>query len=135
MAKHSKKQTYNAQDNAAVKQAFDPNQYTAVPKKHKGSKGFLIFLGVLVAIIAVVYLLGVWVFTFMFMPNSKISLLDVSLKTSDAVEQELSSNFQTFSIDVAGSDLNFRIDAASAGINADSSKIVKDALSSVNTWQ
>ena len=135
MAKHSKEQAKYPEANSAVKQAFDPNQYTSVPKNHKGSKGFLIFLGVILAIIAIVYLLGVWLFTFMFMPNSKISSFDVSLKTADAVEQELTSNFQTFSIDVTGSDMNFKIDAASAGISADTKKIVKDALANVDTWQ
>ncbi len=138
MPKHVKQTTQTdsyAQGGSNVKPAFDPNQYTEIPKKHKGSRGLLIFFGVVLAIIAVVYLLGVWLFTFMFMPNSKISSFDVSLKTADAVEKELTSNFETFSITVTGSDLNFKIDAASAGISADTNKIVKDALSNVDTWQ
>lgn len=134
MAKHSK-QTQYIPENAAVKQAFDPNQYAPVPKKRKGSRALLITLGVIVAILVLAYLIGVWLFTFMFMPNSKISSFDVSLKTATSVEQELSSNFKSFSINVTGSDLNFKIDAASAGISADTNKIVKDALANVDTWR
>lgn len=138
MAKHIKQQPTNkAQypDNGAVKSAFATKNLKEVSKKNKKARGVLIFFAVLVAILAVVYLLGVWIFTFVFMPNSKIAMSDVSCKTADSVEQELSTNFETFSISVSGSDLNFKIDAASSGISADTKKIVEDALASVNTWK
>ena len=138
MAKHvrqpSQSDTY-VQATPTVKQAFDPNQYQEVPKAHKGSRGLLIFLAVCVSIIAVIYFLGVWFFTFTFMPNSSIASSDVSFRSADEVEQELSTKFETFSISVTGSDLNFKVDAASAGISADTKKIVDNALLSVNTWK
>ena len=109
-------------------------EYVQMPKQ-KGGKGGWIALGVVIGIIAIVYLIGAWIFTFMFLPNSKIASMDVSLKTVDAVQQELNDSFSTFSIAVKGSDLNFKVDATNAGVSADTSKIVKDALASVNTWK
>ena len=107
--------------------------FKAMPQQ-KSKKGGLIALGVVVGVLALIYLLGAWLSTFMFMPNSKISSLDVSLKTADAVQQELNYNFETFSVNVTGSGLNFKAEASNAGITADTGKIVKDALKTVDPW-
>ena len=139
MAKHSREQAapqqqYQTQSYANTSRVNPAVAYAQMPKQKRG-KGGWIALGVIVGIIAIVYLVGAWIFTFMFLPNSKIASLDVSMKTADSVQQELTTNFNTFAVDVTGSGLNFKVDAANAGISADTNKIVKDALSSVNTWK
>ena len=139
MAKHSRRQAAPQQQyqNQVYAQGSNVNPavaYAQMPKKKRG-KGGWIALGVIVVLIALAYLIGAWLFTFMFLPNSKIASLDVSMKTSDAVQQELNSSFNSFSINVTGSGLDFKVDAATAGVSADTSKIVKDALSSVDIWK
>ncbi len=133
MAKHSKQQMQPQASNTSDSKGFDYSQYAPTPKKRKSFRTVWIIIGALITTIALLYLLGVWVFSFMFLPNSKISSIDVSFKTADTVEQELASYFEAFSVDVTGPDLNFKVDATSANISADTKKIVQDVLLNVDT--
>lgn len=138
MPKHSKpqittQQQYMSQESPQRGNINPAVAYSQIPKKKHG-RGAWVALGIIVGILAIIYMVGAWLFTFMFLPNSTISSLDVSMKTSDSVKLELTKSFETFSIDVTGSGLDFQVDASNAGISADTSKIVKDALAGVNIW-
>lgn len=124
---------------AAQQQAYQPSGYTpsevSVAKKNGNpKKKAAIICGVIVGILVVVYLAGVVMFNFMFMPNSKLSSLDLSMKTAEAVKSELDSNFNSFSVVVSGSDLNFKVDAKTTNFKADTDTITKTAIQSENAW-
>ena len=58
-------------------------------KRHRGLKIFGITVGIILGVLAVVYLAGVFIFMGRFFPNSSIIDMDISGKTPEEVHQML----------------------------------------------
>ncbi len=140
MAKHAQQNAGKTQtmprvdtiDSSTVNDHYPVGMPMKEEKNHK--KTAAIVIGVVLGILLLVYLAGGLAFNYMFMPNSKISSLDVSLKTTEAVKSDLDSNFHNFSVKVTGSDLDFTVDSKNANVKVDVQKIVDEAIASVNSW-
>lgn len=70
--------------------------------KGRGSKVALIVVGVLVGLVAAVYLLGVLTFSFVFMPGTTVDGADVSLKFASEVAADKASGIGAFQAQVVG---------------------------------
>ncbi len=105
-----------------------------IKKKSRAPRAFAIFLGGLVAILLVVYLIGAGVFHFFFLPRTTLATEDISFKTSTDVATILEDHFANFDVAVKGSDLDFSVNASSAKISANTGTIATTALETSNPW-
>ncbi len=105
-----------------------------IPQEGKGRKRALISLGVLVAVLAVMYLAGVFVFSGRFFPNTTISHLDISLKTPTEVSAILDDAVGGYDFEVSGQGLDLKLSAAEIGMVLDSETVSNDVMKDVNAW-
>ncbi len=111
------------------------NGKISIKKNHRGLRIFGITLGVIVAVLLAVYLAGVAVFHFLFLPRTTLAIEDISFKTSTDVANILEDHFSNFDIKVKGSDLDFSVTASTAKISANTGTIATSALESANPWK
>ena len=124
-----------ATSSAAVKPAFDFDTGADEEKKRsKKLKIVAIVFAILIALLAITYFAGVAVFSQIYLPQTKISSLDISLKSPEEVASHLSKDFENFNVHVKGADLDFQVDANNSKITADTQAIAIGALKDTNIW-
>ena len=100
-------------------------------KDHKGLKIAGIVVGVLLAILAVVYGVGAWFFGGHFYPNTTINGIDVSLKAPAEVQNQLASTLQNYELEITGPDYALTIAGKDISYGLDPSH---DMLAAFNKW-
>jgi hypothetical protein len=100
-------------------------------RKKRHRRAALIIVGILVAM----YLIGVAVFSNIFMPRTTIGNLDASLKTSAVVEQELDQEVAKYNLTVTNANgFSYQANAQETGMNLDSAAVVKAMHKHQNPW-
>lgn len=93
-----------------------------------------IVLGVIVALLAVVYLAGALVFMDRFLPRTTVGDLDVSLKSSAEVQGMLADVIDDYVLKVEGQGFSLKLSAAEAGIRLDGRAATDAMHASANAW-
>ncbi len=134
--------SYSAENAVLVSEdaaSLDPAPELSNEKKEARRKKHLkvagIVSGSVIGAVAVVYLVGVAVFSFLFMPNTVISGTDISFKSVDDVEQVLNQKIGDYSFSVIGQGIRLNMSAEEAGLGIDSDTISQEMLHSVNAWE
>lgn len=112
-------------------------EFEGIPKKkkHAGLKAAGITLGVLVAVVAIVYVAGAFVFTGRFLPNTTIGSYDVSMKTDEEVSAMLESIASDYQLDIVGGGFSYRTTGEGIGLSVDSASIIQAMHDDLNAWQ
>lgn len=82
---------------------------------------------VVVAVLVVIYIAGVVVFSTRFYPNTTMGKFDLSMKTFDEVADELDSAEKNYSLAISGQGFSTSIDSEEGGVQIDSSKVASSA--------
>lgn len=93
-----------------------------------------IVLGVIVALLAVVYLAGALVFMDRFLPRTTVGDLDVSLKSSAEVQGLLADVIDDYVLKVEGQGFSLKLSAAEAGMRLDGRAATDAMHASANVW-
>ena len=93
-----------------------------------------IVLGVIVALLAVVYLAGALVFMDRFLPRTTVGDLDVSLKSSAEVQGLLADVIDDYVLKVEGQGFSLKLSAAEAGMRLDGRAATDAMHASANAW-
>ncbi len=93
-----------------------------------------IVFGILLAIVAVLYVGGAVVFMDRFMPNTTAGELDLSLKSSSEVESLLVETINDYALKVDGQGFSLKLSSKDAGLKLDAKTITDSMHSSVNPW-
>ena len=101
---------------------------------HKPLKVLGIVLGVIVALLAVVYLAGALVFMDRFLPRTTVGDLDVSLKSSAEVQGMLADVIDDYVLKVEGQGFSLKLSAAEAGMRLDGRAATDAMHASANAW-
>ena len=102
--------------------------------RRRPAKVIGIVLGVIVAVLAVVYLAGAFVFMDRFLPNTTVGDLDLSFKSSVEAQGMLSDVVDDYKLKVDGQGFALTLSASDAGMKLDA-KAVTDAIhSDANPW-
>jgi lipoprotein-anchoring transpeptidase ErfK/SrfK len=91
-------------------------------------------IGVLIAILAVIYLAGVFYFSNRFFPNTNIGSVDVSLMSYADAKEAVSDDIDNYSLTLSGEDFELTVTSNEGGFNFDSSGVVNEAASDMNAW-
>lgn len=102
--------------------------------RRKPLKVLGIVLGVIVALLAVVYLAGALVFMDRFLPRTTVGDLDVSLKSSAEVQGMLADVIDDYVLKVEGQGFSLKLSAAEAGMRLDGRAATDAMHASANAW-
>ena len=102
-------------------------------KPGKGRKVPKPLIIVLVALVAI-YGIGVAVWSGVFMPNTKVNGVDVSLKSTAALAEENANRMKTYSLDVTGENVNATIKASDVDLTVNYGDYAREAMSKVSPW-
>lgn len=123
---------------AAASGGYVPTfQVSATPpgaKKRRALKIFGITVASLVALVALVYLAGVFIFMGRFFPHSTIIGMDISGKTPEEVHEMLDGVLGDYTFKVEGHGLDLTLSAKDMGMSLDSKSIADNLLSQMNPW-
>lgn len=111
---------------------FSPEMHQR-PKRKVG-KVLGITFGVIFAILIAAYCGVALYFGSHFMPKTKLGSADVSLMSTSDVEKQLTSSLSDYKLSITGNGFNLSLTASDMGLTIDSSKVVKNALKTVNNW-
>lgn len=115
---------------------FVPAFDVATEKKSgKVLKGIGIGLGVLVGIVAIVYVAGIAVFSNWFLPQTTVGPIDVSLKTSEEAVQLIDDYIANYKLDIVGGTFSYRATADKLGLATDSQSTVKSMHNELEAWK
>lgn len=98
-------------------------------------KVFGIVLGVIVAVVALVYVAGAVVFMGRFFPNTVVRGTDISLKTPEEVQQLLENSVENYSLSVSGLGFSLDLTAQEAGLALDGLTIAQSMMKDVDPWR
>ncbi len=104
-------------------------QASAAPHFDQGKKRNpkVIAAAVVVAVLVVIYLVGVVVFSTHFYPNTTMGKFDFSMKTFDEAIAELDSAEESYALAISGQGFTSSISSEEGGVQIDSSKVVSSA--------
>lgn len=102
-------------------------------KKQRLPRWAVVLLTVAGSVVAL-YLVGVAVFSNVFLPNSKILGRNVSLRTVQEVASGLSDRTDAYKLAVTGDGLDLTIPAADIDLSFDAEAYVHDAIAETNPW-
>lgn len=114
-------------------QAF-PAQGQPAEEAKRFNKVPLIVVGIIVAVLLVVYLAGVFVFSGRFYPNTKAGTLNISLKTPAEVCTMMDDALSDYTVQVRGQNVRLDLTSADISLDMDSQTIAHDMMASVNPW-
>lgn len=97
-------------------------------------KAVLIALGVIVALLAIAYAAGVFVFHERFYPQTTLGALDISMSTHQEASSALAAIEDDYEVQVKGEGLDLVVDVKDGGVSIDSDAVVNSAASDVNPW-
>ena len=100
----------------------------------KGKKIALIVLGVLVSIVAIVYLAGFAAFSFMFMPNTTLDGQDVSLTLATDVASALETKAANYEAKVSGDGIETTLKGTDVSLAFDEEAYAKSIISQQHAY-
>ena len=121
-------------DDAKPSSGKGKGRHAAPSKKGKGGKVALIVLGVLLGIVAVAYLAGFAVFSFMFMPNTTLDGADVSLTLATDVASALETKAANYEAKVTGDGIDLTLKGADVELSFDEDAYAKSIISQQHAW-
>ena len=110
------------------------NDAARAAKRKRGHKIFGITMGIIVAVLLAAYLIGAFVFSGRFFPNTRIADIDISLKTPDEVHALLDEKVGGYTFEVSGQGLDVELTGQDVGISLDAAAISSDIMSRNNIW-
>lgn len=87
-----------------------------------------------VAGLAAVYLGGVAVWSNVFMPNTSVNGVDVSLETPASVARQQTVATSSYALAVSGEGLDLKVSASDVDLSCDVDAFARDALAQTNAW-
>ena len=102
--------------------------------KRSGARVALIVLGVIAALLLIVYIAGVVVFSGRFYPNTVMGALDVSMKPFSEASSMVAEAERDYELTVSGQGLDLVVSSAQGGMSVDSNAVVDSAKSDMNVW-
>lgn len=114
-----------------------PEHDTRGPSRQKPAftkKTGLIVGGVVVALLAVVYLVGVLAFMDRFMPDTTVMGKDVSLKTTAEVQDMLTDVAKSYQLNVSGQDFALTLASADLGTAINSESVTSAMHADASPW-
>lgn len=119
--------------------AYDGSAVEAYKKKRNQKKRTRkiagVAAGIVIAVLAIVYIAGALFFSSHYLPNTSIGDDDISLMTADAVASDLKAESQSYTMQVTGEGLDFTIDATDSGVNIDAESVADNAMSAFSAWE
>lgn len=103
-------------------------------KSRKPLKVFGIVVGVIVALLVVVYLAGAFVFMDRFLPRTTVGDLDASFKSSAEVQSMLTDVIDDYVLKVDGQGFALTLSAKDAGMKLDGRAVTDAMHEDVNPW-
>ena len=97
-------------------------------------KAVFIALGIFIAILAIAYGAGVFVFHDRFYPQTALGSLDISMNTRDEAVAQLSSVEADYEVAVSGEGLDFVVSAEDGGVSIDVDAVISSAAHDANPW-
>ena len=91
-------------------------------------------VAIAVGVVCAVYLLGVAVFSNVFMPNTTVNGEDVSLRSASSVGEEAKSSMADYTLSVSGDNVSLDISGNDIDLSANADNFASDAMSQVNAW-
>ncbi|MBQ9001335.1 MAG: L,D-transpeptidase/peptidoglycan binding protein [Eggerthellaceae bacterium] len=130
-------ESVSGQVEAAESGAFVAAGFGQIPaeKRRRGLKAFGIAVGVIAAVLLVVYIVGAVVFMGRFLPNTRIGDHDISMKTDAEVVALLDGIAADYQLDVLGGGFAYRTTGEGIGLSIDSAGIVRAIHEDENPWQ
>ena len=98
------------------------------------ASGFLRAIGVTLIAAAAIYLAGVVLFTFYFMPNTSINGESVSFMLASEVAERHTSRTQEYTLHVSGQGLDMDVHAEDVNLRSDGLAFVTDARDQLDPW-
>ena len=105
-----------------------------VERKRRNRKIAAITGGVIVALLAIVYGVGVFFFSGHFLPNTWIGREDISLQSAEEVREYLGDVTDSYVLEVDGDGFELRLAASEIGLAVDAESVVNSMLSSTSPW-
>lgn len=123
----------------AYRPAFDPEtgESFSMPnstKKGSAKKATLIAVGIVVVLLAGLYLGGSMYFQDRFFPNTKLGSIDVSFKNAQQIEEVLSSQAEDYSLQVTGDDFDLTLSAEDLGFSFQKDADIDQLYANRNPW-
>lgn len=103
-------------------------------RRKKSLKIFGIVMGSIVGLLAVAYLVGVFVFMGRFFPNTAIASHDISLKTPEEVHAVLDEAVGDYAFRVKGQGIDLSLTAKEVGMTLDAKAVTEGIMTDVNAW-
>lgn len=97
-------------------------------------KAVFIALGIFIAILAIAYGAGVFVFHERFYPQTSLGSLDISMNTREEAAEQLTAVESNYEVAVSGEGLDFVVSAEDGGVSIDADAVISSAASDVNPW-
>ncbi len=105
----------------------------AKPKRSAG-KIAAIVIGVILAVLAVVYVAGAIFFMGRFMPNTHVGGMDLSLRPISDVKQDIDQTISNYELSVEGQGFALDLSSEDTGIVVDSQAIVESMHQDTSPW-
>lgn len=93
-----------------------------------------IVLGAIVAVLLMVYLAGVFVFTGRFYPNTNAASLDISFRTPAEVCTMMDDSLADYTVQVRGQNVRLDLTATDLALDMDSQAITRGMMANRNPW-
>jgi len=107
----------------------------ALKRRRNGLKVFGVTVGILVAVLLLVYVIGAVIFMGRFLPSTFIGGKDVSMKSNEEVVAALNDVVSDYRLDIVGGGFSYRLTGADVGLSLDANGIVKAMHEDMNAWE
>ena len=111
------------------------SKHFASTSESRGRRSLLwVIPAAIVGVIVVAYLVGVAVFSTIFLPSTTLNGKDVSLKGASDAASAAQGDIASYSVEISGDGLDFTCTASDLGITRDGEAYAKTLLSQQNAW-
>ena len=110
------------------------NTKTASSRTKVPHRAAFIALGIIIAIVLVIYLAGATFFSGHFYPSTSVGAIDLSFLTQDEAVSAIDEVESSYEITVEGEGLEFTVTSEDAGISVDSESVAEQAAQDQNSW-
>ena len=122
-------QAKNAKKNSANSQSFKKSASAGDVMRGTVKKAGIVIGAVLVVYIALSIVFSIWI-----VPNTKLGVFDISLKTSEDIEKTLNDALRDYNLNVSGDGFSFSASASDAKIRIDTQATVDAIHQELSGW-
>ena len=97
-------------------------------------RAVFITLGIIIAVLAIIYAAGALIFSGHFYPNTSVGSIDISFLTQDEATSAIDEVESSYEITVQGEEFEFVVTSEDAGVSVDAEAIVNQAAQDQNFW-